>query len=148
MQRGRQYPQSLDFWSEPDAPPTARRPLELLTIQWRVANPIDSYTVSNSIGIFDPSSGAYVWLDTVVGGINVGISTIIESIDHTGIENRFDFDLSIPTTGEHFHAHSYTRQFGYPWRSTGSVYTWSVIDANTFIGSGPVDIAFFPRRYF
>lgn len=149
MQRGRSYPQSLDFWSEPDAPPTIRRPLEVLEWQYRNLAFSFGYTFPNSTGIFDPMTGVYAWTDSaVIDGLPY-LSTIFETIvGAAGPGCRFDFDLYSPTTGEHFHAHSYTRVIGYPWLTGGKVYGQLIRDADTFVGGIQLIIAVVPRRYY
>lgn len=149
MQRGRGYPQSLDYWSEPDAPPTARRPLEVLLWQYKNgSNPSIVYDFSNSTGIFDPTTGTYAWLDTAIIGLNPYISTIIETIIGTSAGVRFDFDLQSPATGEAWHAHALTSARGYPWATTGTVYTMSVVDSDTFVGGISPIVQITPRRYY
>lgn len=148
MQRGRNYPQSLDFWSEPDCNPVLRRPLELLTIQWRFSPLLFSVTIDNSTGIFDPDTGTYVWLDSGSDGFSAYVSTIVESIDHAGGGNRFDFDIENVTIPQHYHGHLFTREQGYIWAVHGMAVDPLHVDADTFVGNQSVIIAMVPRRYF
>lgn len=149
MQRGRGYPQSLDYWSEPDAPPTARRPLEVSEWQYRNLLFLGGYTFSASTGIFDPTTGLYAWTDSaIIDGLPY-ISTIIESIIGPTMPGvRFDFDLESLTTGEHFHAHSFSAEDAYPWQVLGQLYRMRHTDADTFVGGINAFISVIPRRYY
>lgn len=148
MQRGRLYPQSLDFWSEPDCPPTKRRPLELLEIQWRFTGPMGTVFINNSTGNFDEHTGTYAWLDFVMVGLSPFESAIFESIPHTQPGVRFDFDLQNTFTLEHYHSHLFTTEQLYPWQVGGAVLAPAHVDANTFTFTPAVDILLVPRRYY
>lgn len=126
-----------------------RRPLEILLLEFRngyyPASPID---VENSDGIFDPTSGTYAWIESVVWGILPLIVTVIESIVTTAPGVRFDWDIQSPTTGQMFHAHNYsTDPSGYIWRPTGYIFA-PTLDINTLTGFQLSAIYVSPRRYY
>lgn len=125
-----------------------RRPLEVSTWYFPLAGgALGGPEIHSSTGLFDPTTGTYAWIESFFYGINPSIMTVLETIIKTKPGVRFDFDLEILTTGEHFHSHQMTTGGqGYPWQYPSLLYG-TVIDADTFVSKLSGDVKITPRPY-